>query len=154
MSHHLRGIALVAIGLAALVAAPFNTGPYRFAAITIAFVTFLLAATVLSRAGELARSLAPFVKRSVHVQVWGAPLPSTDGSPLEVDSIRAFGAGLLIHLRPGAGGAKVLLKVAQPGAARLEDDGFAIGEARYVSWGGTKLRRDPSHAAVTISSAL
>jgi hypothetical protein len=135
----------------ALAAAPFNAGQYRFAAIVVALVAFLLAATVLSRAGELARTLAPYVKRSVHVQVWGTALPATDGSPLEVDSIRALSAGLLIHLRPGAGGARTLLKVAQSGAARLEDDRLEIAEARYVSWGGTKMKREPGHPAVTIS---
>ena len=68
------------------------------------------------------------------------PLPASGEPIFEIDSISAFGAGLLIHLRAASGGPRSLLKIAQPGSARLEGDRLEIGQAAYVSFAGTKLR--------------
>lgn len=149
-SMNLRLIAFLAVGMAALAAAMLTT-QFRFLAVFIAAVAFLLGGTAFSNAGRLARSLAPFVKRSVRVKVWGAPLTATDDSPLEIGSIMAAGAGLLIYLRTGPNGKRTLLKVAQPGSARVEADRVEISEARYVSWGGTKLQPAAGHPAVVLS---
>src|SRR5258708_15607388 len=116
------------------------TTQFRFLAVFIAAVAFLLGGTGFSNAGRLATSLAPFVKRSVRVQVWGTSLETAAGSSFDVDSIMAAGAGLLIHLRPGPNGKRTLLKVAQPRSARLVDCRVEIAEARYVSWGGKKFQ--------------
>lgn len=146
---HLRGIAFFAAGLAALMIAVLVT-PFRFVAVIIALLAFLFGGTALSNAGRLATSLAPFVKRSVRVQVWGAPLPDSDDALFEIDSIKAVGAGLLIHLRRNSGGARTLLKVAQPGPARVEEEDVEISDARYVSWAGTRLKPDSGHPAVVL----
>ena len=146
---HLRGIAFLAVGLTALAVALLTTH-FRFFAIVLALGCFLVGGTILSQAGQLARSLAPFVTCSVRVEVWGTPLPASDDSPFEVDSIKAVGAGLLIHLRRGSGGARTLLKVAQPRSARIEEHRVEISQARYVSWAGTRLKPDSGHPAVVL----
>ncbi|MGZ8829248.1 MAG: hypothetical protein ACXW2Q_02605, partial [Thermoanaerobaculia bacterium] len=95
-----------------------------------------------SHANRLAGSLRPFLKKSVRVEAWGMPLPASSEAIFEIDSVAAFGAGLLIHLRPGSGGRRrSLLKVAQPRSASVSEGRIEIGEAAYVSWAGTKIKR-------------
>jgi hypothetical protein len=134
-----RGILFTVLGLAGLAAA-LLASQWRFASIGLAAVFLLLGGTAFSNATQIARSLRPFVKASVRVEVWSAPLPASSGAVFEIDSVSAFGAGLLIYLRATPGGPRSLLKVAQPGSARLEEDRIEIGEASYVSWAGTKLK--------------
>jgi hypothetical protein len=145
----LRGSVFLASGLAALSVA-LSTTQFRFVAIVVGLACFLLGATALSQAGQLVPFLRPFVKRSVRVQVWGAPLPASGGSTFDVDSVMALSAGLLIHLRPSSGGPRTLLKVAQPGSVRLGDGQVEVGEARYVSWGGTKVTPVVGHPALAV----
>lgn len=111
------------------------------AGIGVAVVAFLVAGTAMSGANRIASSLVGFVGKRVIVDAWGAPIPVTGGSYLVVESVTAFGAGLLIRLRVGADGNGVLLKMAQPRAATVGDEIAEIREAAYVSWGGTKLTR-------------
>lgn len=148
-SNLVRGLAFLALVLATISAA-LLTSQFTFIAVAISAVAFLLAGSVLSNAGQIASSLRPFVRRSVHVAVWGQSLPATDAAAFQVDSIRALGAGLLIHLRPGLGQPHTLLKVAQPSAARPEDDRIEIAKARYVSWGGVKLKPNAAHPALSL----
>ena len=70
----------------------------------------------------------------------------------EIDSVAAFGAGLLIHVRAAAGGPRILLKVAQPHAAIVREDRVEIGNAAYVSWAGGRLKRnvDPHVPALVL----
>jgi hypothetical protein len=143
-----RGLAFCAVGLAALSVA-IVAAPFRFPAIAVAFVCFLLMATAQSRAGRISPALRSFVGRRVQVQVWGAPIPATGGST-RVDSVTALGVGLLIHLRASSEDRRTLLKVAQPGEARFEDDRLEIDDARYVSWGGKKLVPVPDRPALMI----
>ena len=98
--------------------------------------------------GPIVSALHPFVGHAVRVMVWGAQI--IDESPLIVDSVRSFGAGLLIFIRRGAGGPRTLLKVAQPKHLSVVDGRVEIAQARYVSWGGRKLTMTPGVAAVTI----
>ncbi len=135
----MRGIVFSLFGLASLFVAA-TIAQFEFMALAIGLACFLIAASSFSNAGQLAPSLRPFVKRSVRVEVWGASLPATTAPLFELDSVSAVGAGLLIHLRAISGGPRTLLKVAQPGSARLEGARLEIGEARYVSWAGTKLK--------------
>ena len=148
-STNLRMIAFLAVGLAALAVAMLTT-QFRFAAVIIALAAFLLGGTAFSNAGRLATSLAPYVKRSVRVQVWGTFLGAEDGSRFEIESIKAAGAGLLIYLRASPEGKRTLLKVAQPGSARLEESRVEIAEARYVSWGGRRLTLAVGQPAVVL----
>lgn len=147
-SARLRGVVFFVLGAAALFAAVRST-QLRFL-VAGGLVCFLLGATALSRAGQLAPSLRPFRHRSVHVHVWGAPVPASGGGPARIDSVRAFSAGLLIYLRPTPDGPRTLLKVAQPGPARNGDGLFEIDEARYVSWGGKKRERVPGQPALKV----
>ena len=59
----------------------------------------------------------------------------------EIDSIAGFGAGLLIHFRATSGGARILLKVAQPRSVTVREDRVEIQSAAYVSWAGGRLKR-------------
>ncbi|MDQ2979516.1 MAG: hypothetical protein M3R62_09855 [Acidobacteriota bacterium] len=139
MTFKVRGIVLGILGLAGLAIALLNV-QFRFLGLAVGFIFLFLAGTVFSKASRIANSLRPFVQKPVRVEVWGLPLPASGEALFEVDSIAAFGAGLLIHLRATSGGPRSLLKVAQPGSARLEDGRIEIGEAAYVSWAGTKLK--------------
>jgi hypothetical protein len=134
-----RGVLFLILGLAGLAAASLNTR-LTLLGLLVGLVSFFISGTLLSRASQIAHSLRPLVRKTVRAEVWGLPLPVSGEAILEIDSISAFGAGLLIHLRPAAGGPRSLLKVAQPGSARLEEGRIEIGEAAYVSWAGTKLK--------------
>ena len=109
--------------------------------IGVAVVAFLVAVTAMSAANRIASSLVGLVGKRVVVEVWGAPIPVTGDRHLVVQSVTAFGAGLLIRLRATADAPGVLLKVAQPKAAIVSETGAEIHEAAYVSWAGTKLTR-------------
>lgn len=139
MNLKIRGALFIIFGLAGFAAALLNT-QFHFLGVGVAVVCFLIAGTVFSKAYQLANSLRPFVKKFVRVEVWGIPLPASSEAIFEIDSVSAFGAGLLIHLRATSGGPRSLLKVAQPKSARLEEGRIEIGEAAYVSWAGTKLK--------------
>lgn len=104
-------------------------------------IAFLVAGTAMSGANRIADSLAGFVGKRVAVDVWGAPLPASGDGHLVVESVTAFGAGLLIRLRAGADNPGVLLKVAQPRADMVSGELAEIHEAAYVSWAGTRLTR-------------
>lgn len=146
-----RGAALLIAGLAALSAAVM-TSHFRFVAVIGGITCFLLGATAFSQAGHLATSLQRFRNQSARILVWGAPVPTAGGSNIEIDSVRALGAGLLIYLRPSPRGPRNLLKVAQPGPGRFADGRFEIDKARYVSWAGKRLVPVTSHPALEIQT--
>ena len=100
-------------------------------------------------AGRAATSLHPLLGKSVLVEVWGAPL----SGQLELSAVSAFGAGLLIRSRRGAEGKPVLLKVAQPTEWSLDDRGFVVREAAYVSWTGRRLPRQKGCPALRLSAS-
>lgn len=141
--------ALATAGLAAIAAAAM-TGKSGFLALGV--LLLLPVATSLGQAGRLAASLRGFERRPVRAIVWGAPLPSaaTTAVALQVDSIGAVGAGLLIYLSDSAR-SRTLLKVAQPRAWRVEDGRLVIGEAAYVQWAGKRLARSDGVAAVVLA---
>lgn len=139
MTPRTRGGLFIVLAVAGLAFAALDT-PLRLVGVTIAALFLFLAASIFSRAGGLARSLQPLVRKSVRVEIRGLPL---EGDAIfEVDSIKAVGAGLLIHLRAASGGSRRLLKIAQPRCPKLEEHRFEIGSAAYVSWAGT--RRPPA----------
>lgn len=139
MNLEIRGVLFTILGLAGLAAALLNP-QFRFLGVAVGVIFFFLAGTGFSKANQIAISLRPFVKKPIRVEVWGMPLPASGEAILEVDSVKAFGAALLIHLRATSGGPRTLLKVAQPKSSRLEEGRIEIGEAAYVSWAGTKLK--------------
>ena len=138
-SLRIRGILFAILGFAGIAAALLNPR-WQLLGIGTALLFLFLSGTALSNAAQIARSLRPLVKEPVRVEVWGAPLPSSGETVYEIDSVTAFGAGLLIHLRATSGGPRSLLKVAQPRSVTLDRDRIEISEARYVSWAGTKLK--------------
>src|SRR5206468_3930322 len=139
------------LGLAAFSTATFDTR-WRLPAAGVGLVLLFLGATAFSRAGQIAAALRPFVKKPVRVEVWGMPLPGSGETLFEIDSVSALGAGLLIHLRAASGGPRTLLKVAQPGSAAIDEGRIEIGEARYVSWAGRKIK--PGAGRKTLAVAL
>jgi hypothetical protein len=134
-----RGFLFTVLGLAALAAALLSSHG-RFLGVGLAVVFPAPRRHRVQQCDSIARSLSTFVKESVRVEVWGVLLPSSGGTGFQIDSVTAFGVGLLIHLRATPGGPRTLLKVAQPGSVRLEEIRIEINEARYVSWAGTKLK--------------
>ena len=98
--------------------------------VVIATLLLILGATKFSKASQIASPLQAWVKKSVRVEIWGLQL--SDGI-FEIESIRAFGAGLLIQLRPADGGRQTLLKIAQPKSATVSQQRIEIHDARYVS---------------------
>jgi hypothetical protein len=123
-----------------------------FVWILAAAVLLFIAATFNSKATLVSRSLRPFVKRSVRIEVWGNAIPDSSQPVFEIDSIAAFGAGLLIHVRATSGGPRILLKVAQPRTALVREDRVEIDDAAYVSFAGGRLKRsvDPHVPAVVL----
>jgi hypothetical protein len=124
-----------------------------FVWILLATILLFIAGTLNSKATRISRSLRPFVKRAVRIEVWGNPIPDPSRPVLEIDSINAFGAGLLIHVRATSGGPRILLKVAQPRAATVHEDRVEIDDAAYVSFAGGRLKRssDPHVPAVVLT---
>ena len=135
----IRALFFVLLGLAGIAVA-LLAGELRLFGIVVGLLSFLLAASVLSKAGQLAGALQPFVRRAVRVEVWGMPLPAAGEAGFQVESIRSLGAGLLVFLRPRPRGPQTLLKVAQPGSEKLEGNRAEIRDAAYVSWAGAKIK--------------
>ena len=149
-SNRARGIVVAAAGAAGLVLAS-SVPRLRPVGLTLGLLFLFLAGTAFGRASGLATSLRPFVGRPVRVEVWGASLPGSGEARYEVASIMAFGAALLIHLRAVPGGRRILLKVAQPGSGRVEDNHLEVADARYISWNGTRLPRSVGVAALVLA---
>ena len=148
MSKMLR-IALLVVAAAAFAFAAF-VPRWSVVAIFIGGLFMFVVASASSEAGRLASSARSFRQRLIDVRVWGQTLPASSSSRFEVAAITAAGAGLLIQLR--FGGKTTLLKVAQPREGHVKEDSIEIGDARYVSWGGTKLPRAAGVPAVVISA--
>jgi hypothetical protein len=117
----------------------------------ISAVVLITAGTWLSRAGRLSRTLAWSVGSVVRVEAWGQPVASAE--TFQIDQVAAFGLGLLIWLEPTGGGPRALLKIAQPGPAKVADERVDIGEAAWVSWRGAKLSRAEGAPAVVLHLA-
>src|SRR5258706_13839877 len=130
MTRKTAALALLILATAAL-AVGAAVDRARPVAIILALVLLLGCATLLSKAGGLARDLACWVNKRVRVEVWGSALPGEGGSVFEVHAVRALGAGLHIYLRHG-NEAPSDLKVAQPRRADLGDTHVLIREAAYV----------------------
>lgn len=145
-SHALiRGASLGVVGLTGLATAVLSP-QWRGLGIAIALVCFLLAGSVLSRAARIAGILTPLVGKLVRVEVWGQPIEAAGA--LEVQSVRAIGAGLHIFLRSPLERSSRDLKIAQPRDARLTDTQLTIERAAYISLAGTKLARSGARPAL------
>jgi hypothetical protein len=118
-------------------------------AFVIGIVALHLAVRALSNAGPNAIALRPFVKSRVSVTVWGQPLPGA-AEQLEIDSVLAVGAGLLIRLRAPHDRQPVLLKVAQPGRAIVQGGRVEITAARYIQWAGKRRPIDKTAPALIL----
>src|ERR1700686_3819854 len=94
--------------------------------ILAAAALLFVAGTANSKAMRISRSLRPFVKKIVRVEVWGNAIPDSSRPMFEIDSIAAFGAGLLIQMRSTSGGPRILLKIAQPRSATVREDRVEI----------------------------
>ena len=133
-----RGVVFVILGLAG-VWVGVQAAELRVFGVALAMLSLFLASSFLGRAGRLANALRPLVGRTVRVEIWGMPPPGAHDALFDVNSITGFGAGLIFHFLPESDGPGTVLKVAQPGAERLEDSRITIGTAAYVSWDGKKV---------------
>ncbi len=141
-------VGLIAGSLAAVIAtAMTSTGSLLVVAVLLLFPVV----TSLSQAGRLAASLQGLEQRAINAVVWGVPIRDPKAAGLRVASVGALGAGLLIYLMD-AGGAKTLLKVAQPRSWQVQDGRVVITDAAYVQWAGKRLARAEGVPAVAIDS--
>ena len=143
-------IAIVVIGFAGMVVGAIAPA-FRFIGVVVALVCLFVLATALSPAGRLSTALKPLKGRIVDVEVWGAPLPGVSEGGLRLQSVRAFGAGLLLLLQPPSSRRSMLLKVAQPQSVLLELPRVDIADAAYVQWAGVRVRRREGVTAFTLS---
>ena len=121
-----------------------------FAALLIALAGLLLVASRISHAGRLAAALHDLPFRVVQVQVWGTPLTLGHDTGFRVETVRAFGAAVLIWLRPLSEGRPILLKIAQPRPALMQGQTIEIRQARYVQWNNRQLPPVADSPAVKI----
>ena len=135
------GVLYSGSGVSALVLALLSA-QFRFLGIACALASFLLAASVLSTAARVAGQLPMLVGRDVNLEVWGIALESS--GPLRVNSVHVLGAGLHLYLELPPGSHPRDLKVAQPKTVRITEGRLEIADAAYVSWAGSKLKRDQS----------
>ena len=89
---------------------------------------------------ELAKAIRPRVTRCALLEIWGAPVFRPGDIVYDVESITALFAGLTLHLRSVGGGERRALKIAQPGAAKVEEGRLEIAEAAYVQWVSEQFR--------------
>ncbi len=148
-----RGVVFVLLGFTG-VWVGLQAAEFRLFGVAVAMFSFFLASSFLGKAGRLAAVLRPLVGRTVRVEIWGVP-PSGAGDALfDINAITGFGADLLLHLLPEAGGPGSVLKVAQPGSERLEDDLVEIATAAYVQWAGRKIERPPGTTAPALTLSV
>jgi hypothetical protein len=141
----------VLVTVAAIAAFATSVFTSQFSFVVLAMVAVLLLATSFSQASRLTEPLARFRQQAVHVRVWGAALPGSNGAAMTLASVKALGAGLHLYLQVGAGGPATHLKIAQPSRAQLQPETVVIESARYVQWSGKRLPRITGAPAVTIS---
>ena len=147
MSPRVAAIPLLLLGLLGCTVALIDPR-FSLPGIAVGIVAFFAAGTLSSNAWQLAKSLRPLLGKPLRFEVWGVAADAD--ARFEIETASAFGAGLLIHLHRVPGGPRLLLKVAQPRAARREDGLLEIGEAAYVSWAGTRLARVVGAPALVI----
>lgn len=99
-----------------------------------------LAIGILGKPGQFARSLRAFEGRPVQVEIWGVPLPGSEGCLFKVDSLACLGVGLWIYLRPLSGGRRTKLKIAQPTSMLLNNGVAKIDFSGYAQWAGRWVR--------------
>lgn len=126
------------VGVGALTYAASGAGA-RFAAIIVGLVSFLVAASLLSKTAALVAQFAPFLGKMVVVRAWGSKLPN--GDSFRIVSARAISAGLHIYLRADPDASPTHLKVAQPHQVQITASSVHIGDAKYIQWAGKKIVR-------------
>jgi hypothetical protein len=106
-----------------------------------ALLICLVGASMFGSTARLAERTRPLVAKTVCALAWGTELPNHVGARFTVHSVRAFGPGLHIYLRPSEGAAPIHLKVAQPQKAESDESSLVISDAKYVQWAGRKVRK-------------
>ena len=141
MSRNARGILFGVTGALVVSGALFLPTPWRHVALGGGVILLFLAATRLGAAGGAMDALTPFRDAPVHVSVWGAPLPGASREGMQLESVRAAGAGLLLTLRSRSDGSRAVLKVAQPRGVEISGAGgrAEIRDAKYVQWRRQRL---------------
>lgn len=156
MSVRSRGAALGVAGALAVAGAFFLPTPWRLVALGAGAVMLFVAATGVGPAGRAVDALAAFRDAPVHVNVWGAPLPGASAEGMQLQAVRAVGAGLLLTLRSRADGTTAVLKVAQPHGVTIGDAGgrAEIRAAKYVQWRGQRLPATAQSAPALVLERL
>jgi|SRR6516164_5805348 len=140
MGRKLAGLSLIVVGVAVVTLCVSGVATHPLIPVA-AFIVFLVGASTFGGTARLAEQMRPLVAKSVYARAWGAELPDHFGAEFTVHSVRAFGPGLHVYLRPSEGSASIHLKVAQPRESALDDSRLVISEAKYVQWAGRKVTK-------------
>ena len=156
MTGHARGVVFGVLGAVVVAGALFLPTPWRHAALGAGAVLLFLAATRVGLAGRAVDALSPFRDAPVHVAVWGRTLPGASAEGMQLESVRAVGAGLLLTLRSRADGSRAVLKVAQPRGIEIGDAGgrAEIRDARFVQWQRERLPAAADAPAVVLQRLI
>jgi len=134
-------LAMTLAGVASGILWISGRAPYPFAPV-LALLLFLSGASLfISKVSGLAEKMRPFLGKTVRVQVWGSDLCGSPGSKFVFCAVRAVGPGLHVYLRPMPDGSPAHLKVAQPRGTTIGDARLEIGDAKYVQWAGSKIKK-------------
>ncbi len=144
-------LALIAGGLLLGLASVTGKVSHPFAPV-MALLLFGAGGMLLPRTYQVADQLRPWLGTSVDAKAWGSGLPGHEGATFRFHRTLALGAGLHLYFLPqDSGKDKPLhLKVAQPRAVVLSEQGMEIGTAKYVQWCGKKIKRAPGEKALVL----
>ncbi len=119
-------------------------------ALVMALLLFGVGGMLLPRTHEVADQLRPWLGTNLEVKAWGSGLPGYDGGAFRFHRTLAVGAGLHFYLLPQGSDKPLHLKVAQPKAVVLSEEGVEIGTAKYVQWCGKKVKRAQGEKALVL----
>ena len=116
----------------------------------MALLLFLAGGMLLPGTYEVSDQLLPLLGTSVELKAWGRELPGYEGAAFRFHRTLAFGAGLHLYFLPQDSYKPLHLKVAQPRAVVLTDQGVEIGTAKYIQWRGQKVKRAQGEKALVL----
>jgi len=149
-----NGITILILGLSGLAFFALNT-EFRFLGLGIGLPLIVVAIGILGKSGQYTRRLQQFVSKSVHVEIWGVPLPGSNGAVFQIDSISPMGLGVWVYMHPISGGPRLKLKIAQPTSLALTSNKAEINFAGYAQWNSRRIMGpDGQRAPGTVVIAL
>ena len=151
MGRKTLALALTAGGLLLGLAYAVGKISHPFAPV-MALLLFLAGGMLLPRTYEVSDQLLPLLGTSVEAKAWGRGLPGYEDAALRFHRTLAIGAGLHLYFLPPQSDKPLHLKIAQPRAVVLSQQGVEIGTAKYVQWCGKKVKRAQGEKALVLQT--